>query len=88
MSLNSWTVAHLENILMWSQKNLPARRAASCGCADSSSAVGDSAWEVAFTSGTDHKAVYALRSDVVHDGSERIVGNPEVTLRGLVLAGR
>jgi hypothetical protein len=31
---------------MWSQKNLPARRTASCGCADSSGAVGDSAWEV------------------------------------------
>ena len=47
----------------------------------------DPAWEVAFTSGTDHKAVYALRSDVVHDGSERIVGHTEVgTLNTLTVA--
>jgi hypothetical protein len=41
-------VAHSENTLMWSQKNLPARRTANRGCADNSGAVGDSTLEVGF----------------------------------------
>jgi len=43
-------VAYLEITFKWSQKDLLARRTASCGRAGSSGAIGDSGWEVPFAS--------------------------------------